>query len=567
MLHKEKDIEESKRFFHHSTSGMEGNPDGFGLLPDGSKLESVKDTRIDKFAVPKKGLHSEHVYNLVKNELKLDGNPVLNLASFVNTFTDQFAQKLIDENLNKNLADNDEYPQLIHMNERCISMLAKLWQSDTDRDTPLGCATTGSSEAIMLGGLAMKRQWEKKMRAANKSTEKPNIIMSSACQVALEKFARYFDVECRLVPVDTEHGYHLNPNKLWDYVNENTIGIFVILGTTYTGHLENIEQVAEVLEHIEAQHPDWSNKDIPIHVDGASGGFIVPFAFTEAQMESYGLGRWGFNHPRVVSINTSGHKFGLTTPGLGWIVWKNDEYLLPELRFKLKYLGGIEETFNLNFSRPGFQVIHQYYNLLTLGQQGYYEKFNQSIFVARAFAWKLLQDPDMRDVFEVVSCLHENLDNSSIAESLDDYWKNPHDYKPGIPLCAFKLSEKFKSEHPEISQSIISTLLRQKGWIIPNYPLPESTDGSDKKEVLRVVFRIEMKLDMALLLVQDVFEVVQKLLKSYEYLNIRTENDNHAVFKVLSTLSNADVSELEHELTDSQKEKEQHIKKNYRGTC
>ncbi|CDO92330.1 unnamed protein product [Kluyveromyces dobzhanskii CBS 2104] len=567
MLHKETDIEDAKRFFHHSTSGLEGNPDGFGLLPDSSKVASVKETRIDKYTIPKKGLQNEHVYNLVKNELRLDGNPVLNLASFVNTFTDEFAQKLIDENLNKNLADNDEYPQLIQMNERCISMLAKLWQSDTDKDTALGCATTGSSEAIMLGGLAMKRQWEKKMKAANKSIEKPNIIMSSACQVALEKFARYFDVECRLVPVDTEHGFHLNPNKLWDYVNENTIGIFVILGTTYTGHLENIEQVGEVLDRIEAENTEWSNKNIPIHVDGASGGFIVPFAFTESQMSKYGLGRWGFSHPRVVSINTSGHKFGLTTPGLGWIVWKDDEYLLPELRFKLKYLGGIEETFNLNFSRPGFQVIHQYYNFLTLGQQGYYKKFNQSIFVARAFAWKLLEDPDMKGIFEVVSCLHENLENSAVADSLDDYWKQPHEYKPGIPLCAFKLSEKFKSEHPEIPQAIISTLLRQRGWIIPNYPLPESTDGSDKKEVLRVVFRIEMALDMALLLVRDIFEVVEKLIKSYEYLTVRADNDNHAIFKVLSTLSNASIEDLAPEPTESQKEKEKHVKKNYRGTC
>lgn len=493
MLHKHNEVDDNSRFFHDSR-GLNGNPDGFGLLPDGSKLQSVKDTRVDKYTIPKKGLKSENVYNMVQNELKLDGNPVLNLASFVNTFTDEFAQKLIDQNLNKNLADNDEYPQLIHMNERCISMLAKLWQSDTDVNTPLGCATTGSSEAIMLGGLAMKRQWEKTMKNAGRPNGKPNIVMSSACQVALEKFARYFDVECRLVPVDTPHGYHLNPTSLWDYIDENTIGVFVILGTTYTGHLENVEHVGQVLDEIEAQHPEWKNGPIPIHVDGASGGFIVPFAFTKAQMNKYGLARWGFKHPRVVSINTSGHKFGLTTPGLGWIVWKDDEYLLPELRFKLKYLGGIEETFNLNFSRPGFQVIHQYYNFLTLGEQGYYEKFNQSIFVARAFAWKLLNDPDMKDNFEIVSCLHEALDTNSSADSIDAYWKNPHDYKPGIPLCAFKLSESFKKTHPEIPQSIISTLLRQKGWIIPNYPLPQSSDDSDQKEVLRVVFRIEMKL-------------------------------------------------------------------------
>lgn len=570
MLHKKSEVQDNKRFFH-APEALDEHPDGFGLLPDGTKLaQSITDTRVDRYSIPKKGLKEENVYNLVKNELRLDGNPVLNLASFVNTFTNEYAKKLINENLNKNLADNDEYPQLIRMNERCIAMLAKLWQADTYRENPLGCATTGSSEAIMLGGLAMKRQWEKKMKENGKPIGKPNIIMSSACQVALEKFARYFDVECRLIPVDAEHGYHLNAKSLWDYVDENTIGLFVILGTTYTGHLENVDHVGDVLDQIEKQHPEWKNGPIPIHVDGASGGFIVPFAFTKAQMQKSGLGRWGFDHPRVVSINTSGHKFGFTTPGLGWIIWKDDEYLLPELRFKLKYLGGIEETFNLNFSRPGFQVIHQYYNFLTLGHHGYSQKFNQSLFVARSFAWKLLKDKDFEGIFEVVSCIHEKLTETELAENIDSYWKDPHSYKPGIPLCAFKLSESFKAKHPEIPQSIISTLLRQKGWIIPNYPLPASTDDSDTKEVLRVVFRVEMKLDLALTLLQDLFDVIKLLVKSYQYLNVLDADPrhHHAVYEVLRALANADISDdAEVEKSEVEKEKDTHVKKNYRGTC
>lgn len=197
----------------------------------------------NKYSVPKQGLPADLSYELIHNELTLDGNPHLNLASFVNTFTTDQAKKLIHENLAKNLADNDEYPQLIELTQRCISMLAQLWHA-SPAEEPMGCATTGSSEAIMLGGLAMKKRWEHRMQDAGKDISKPNIIMSSACQVALEKFTRYFEVECRLIPVSSKSHHMLDPESLWDYVDENTIGCFVILGTTYTGHLENVEEVA-----------------------------------------------------------------------------------------------------------------------------------------------------------------------------------------------------------------------------------------------------------------------------------------------------------------------------------
>lgn len=567
MLHKHnpKHVHERSGHFGHSGDSLSNS---YKLLSDDlqkialegdSELQTKHRSLGSSYTIPQTGLPSEAAYELVHNELTLDGNPHLNLASFVSTTSTQTARRLIMENIEKNLADNDEYPQMIELTQRCISMLAQLWKCGKDTK-PLGCATTGSSEAIMLGGLAMKRQWEKKMKEAGKSIEKPNIIMSSAAQVALEKFARYFDVECRLVPVTHESDHHLDAAKLWDYVDENTIGCYVILGTTYTGHLENVEEVADVLSQIEKQNPKWGNTTIPIHVDGASGGFVVPFAFSEKQMAAFKLARWGFNHPRVVSINTSGHKFGLTTPGLGWILWKDDEYLLPELRFKLTYLGGVEETFNLNFSRPGFQVIHQYYNFLTLGEKGYKSLFDKALFTARTFSHALLESDEFKGHFEVVSSIHERIDGGE--SRLHDYMTEPESFKPGVPLVAFKLSKQFHEKYPEIPQALVSSLLRSHGWIVPNYPLPASTDGSDKWEVLRVVFRSEMSLDLAQLLLSHILRALRKLVKCYEGVAETADVDQRrdAIYRMLLTLAEPEGAEPSEE--DAKKRR-----KNYRGTC
>ena len=528
----------------------------------------------NKYSVPKKGLPADLSYQLIHNELTLDGNPHLNLASFVNTFTTDQARKLIDENLTKNLADNDEYPQLIELTQRCISMLAQLWHANPDEE-PIGCATTGSSEAIMLGGLAMKKRWEHRLKNAGKDASKPNIIMSSACQVALEKFTRYFEVECRLVPVSHRSHHMLDPESLWDYVDENTIGCFVILGTTYTGHLENVEKVADVLSQIEAKHPDWSNTDIPIHADGASGGFIIPFGFEKEHMKAYGMERWGFNHPRVVSMNTSGHKFGLTTPGLGWVLWRDESLLADELRFKLKYLGGVEETFGLNFSRPGFQVVHQYFNFVSLGHSGYRTQFQNSLFVARAFSFELLNSSKLPGCFEIVSSIHESIENDSAPKSVKDYWEHPQAYKPGVPLVAFKLSKKFHEEYPEVPQAILSSLLRGRGWIIPNYPLPKATDGSDEKEVLRVVFRSEMKLDLAQLLIVDIESILTKLIHSYEkvchHIELASEQTPERKSSFIYEMLLALASPQDDIPTPDEIEKKNKLKetttRNYRGTC
>ncbi|CCK72135.1 glutamate decarboxylase GAD1 KNAG_0J00520 [Huiozyma naganishii CBS 8797] len=553
--------------------------------PTSTSIQETKQLG-QRYTIPEHGIKEDVAYSLIHNELTLDGNPHLNLASFVNTATTDIAKKLVMENINKNLADNDEYPQLIELTQRCVSILAQLWCCSKG-DTPIGCSTTGSSEAVMLGGLTMKKRWEHKMRAQGRDCSKPNIIMSSACQVALEKFARYFDVECRLVPVSAATHFCMDPKLLHEYVDENTIGLFVIMGTTYTGHLEDISEICRTLEEIESRNPQWGNLEIPIHVDGASGGFILPFGYDAEHLSKLnGLDQWCFNNPRVLSINTSSHKFGLTTPGLGWVLWRDESLLPAELRFRLKYLGGVEETFGLNFSRPGFQVVHQYFNFMSLGFTGFRERFRKSLFVARAFSYALLKSEKLRDSIEIVSSVHERIADGGVPQNVNEYISQFDAFKAGIPLVAFKLSRKFQEKYPDIPQVIVSSMLRTRGWIIPNYPLPRSTDGSEKWEVLRVVFRSEMQLDLAQLLLFDIETVIARLVRSYEKVlrhlaAEQTEEERRAfIYEMLLTLASpggpdaaaSDDEDAENaEAAARAREKRAHLaertSRNYRGTC
>ncbi|CAZ80579.1 unnamed protein product [Tuber melanosporum] len=392
-------------------------------------------TPIPKFEIPGQGTEAGSVHQLIKDELDLDGRPNLNLASFVNTYMETHADQLIMENIAKNLADADEYPALMAIHSRCVSMVSNLWNIPKGQ-TAIGTATTGSSEAIHLGGLAMKRRWQERRRANGKSTEKPNILMGANAQVALEKFARYFDVEPRIIPVSEESHWCLDPSKIRDNLDENTIGIFVILGSTYTGHFEPVEEVSNILDKYEEE----TGISIPIHVDGASGAMVAPFTGSG--------GKWGFELPRVHSINTSGHKYGLVYAGLGWIIWRGEEYLPKELIFELHYLGGTEQSYTLNFSRPGAQVLAQYFNFLHLGKEGY---------KTQAVGTPVL----------AISIVNEASTVEGVKEAVlsDD---NPHVYNAGLPVVAFRLSDEFKKEFPHVKQASVSTLLRAKGYIIPS---------------------------------------------------------------------------------------------------
>ncbi len=398
----------------------------------------------------------ETAYQIVHDEAMLDGNSRLNLATFVGTWMDPQASRLYAEAADKNMIDKDEYPATAAIETRCRTMLADLWHAPDPKHT-IGTSTIGSSEAGMLAGLALKRRWQHARRAAGKSTERPNLVMSSAVQVCWEKFCNYFEVEARFVPITEEHKV-LDGHDLESYVDENTIGVVAILGVTYTGMYEPVLQIAEALDRIQAA----TGLDVKIHVDGASGAMIAPFVQPELV--------WDFQIARVASINTSGHKYGLVYPGLGWVVWRDTDALPDDLVFKVSYLGGEMSTFALNFSRPGAQVLLQYYQFLRLGRAGYQAVQGTSHRVARHLA-------------------------EGIARiGAFDLWNDGSD----IPVFAWRLraghTDNWDLYH-------LSERLRTHGWLVPAYPMPD--DLADVT-VQRVVVRDGLSRDLADALLADV---------------------------------------------------------------
>ncbi|KAK4161470.1 glutamate decarboxylase [Cladorrhinum sp. PSN259] len=501
-----------------SSSNGSGGRDKAGKGADGhltvysSRYTSQAD--IPKYNLPDDGCPSDTVYAMIKDELDLDGRPNLNLASFVNTYADDNATKLMVDNLAKNLADNDEYPAMLSMSDRCVSILANLWGVQPN-EKAIGAPTVGSSEAIHLGGLAMKRRWQEKRRKEGKDTLKPNIIMGANAQVALEKFARYFEVEARILPVSKESKYRLDVNKVKENVDENTIGVFVILGSTYTGHYEPVEEVSNILDEIEKER-GW---DVPIHVDAASGGFVAPFTHAKA---GKGL-RWNFELPRVKSINASGHKYGLVTAGVGWIVFRDESMLPKDLIFELHYLGGTEQSYTLNFSRPGAQTIVQYYNLIHLGFNGYREIMENCLANARVLSRSL----EATGWYTCVSDIHrpvsdqpeggngaaEKIKETASAAAQKVTGNNEEDtsanYVAGLPVVSFRFTDEFKKQYPHIKQEWVSVLARARGWIIPNYALPPN---EQQTEILRVVVRESMSFDLLERLVTDIVQVTQTMM-------------------------------------------------------
>jgi glutamate decarboxylase len=507
----------------------------------------------NKYRIPKTGFSDETTYSLIHNDLNLDGNPVLNLASFVNTFTTEKAREIANENITKNLADADEYPTLIDLTERNVSILGKLWHGDEAK--PIGTATTGSSEAIMLGGLALKKLWQRKQKAAGKSIANPNIIMGSNAQVALEKFARYFDVEARLIPVSAKSNHVLDLDQIEENVDENTIGIFVILGSTYTGAFEDVLGISKLLDDIEER----KGLNVPIHVDGASGAFVAPFVYPEL--------KWDFQIPRVVSINTSGHKFGLVTAGLGWVIWRDSERLPEELIFKLRYLGSVEESYNLNFSRPGYQSIHQYFNFLSLGFEGYKQIHQTSLKNARILSNCL----EKSQYFEVISNIHRKLgdldyDSTKIDFNITNQDNEDIFFNEGLPVVAFRFSKEFVAEYPNVPQSIISTLLRKKGWIIPNYPLPPNEQES---EILRVVVRQELRNDLLFRLITDIIKTTESLIKAGAIYSTSLEDEGRPENGLIYALLNSIASEGDDYsvVTEKKQDHKENHHSTFKGTC
>ena len=420
-------------------------------------------TDIPRYKIPEEETLPSTAYQFVHDESMLDGNARLNLATFVSTWMEDEAQRLYLESADKNMIDKDEYPRTAEIETRCWRMLADLWHAP-DVERAIGCSTVGSSEACMLGGLALKRRWQHARRERGLSTERPNLVLSSAVQVCWEKFCNYFDVEARYVPISMEHKV-LDGQDLDSYIDENTIGVVAIMGVTYTGMYEPVKQIAEVLDQIESER----GLDIPIHVDGASGGMIAPFIQEDLE--------WDFRIPRVASISTSAHKYGLVYPGLGWVVWRDTDVLPDDLVFKVSYLGGEMPTFALNFSRPGAQVLLQYYLFLRLGKEGY-RRVQQAT----------------QDVAVYLS--------SSIGEMPQfELWNDGTD----IPVFAWSMKEGHTKNW---NLYHLSERLRTKGWLVPAYPMPADVEALT---VQRVVVRNGFSHDLAKQFLADLKDEVDYL--------------------------------------------------------
>jgi glutamate decarboxylase len=411
------------------------------------------ETRIPRNRLPDGEMLADTAYQIVHDEAMLDGNARLNLATFVGTWMEPQAAQLYAETYDKNMIDKDEYPQTADIEERCVRILADLWHAPGET---IGTSAIGSSEACMLGGLAFKRAWQLRRKAEGKPIDKPNLIMSSAVQVVWEKFCNYWDVEPRYVPVTLENP-GLTAEAMLPFVDENTIGVVVIMGVTYTGLYEPVAQIAAALDELQTR----TGLDVPIHVDGASGGMIAPFLQPDLE--------WDFRLERVHSINTSGHKYGLVYPGLGWVLWRKTEYLPEELIFHVSYLGGDMPTLALNFSRPGAQVLLQYYNFLRLGRDGYYR------------VQKSCQDVAMYMSAEIAK-----MDAFTLFTDGSD-----------IPVFAWQLADGYTANW---DLHDLSERLRHHGWQVPAYPMPADIEGIT---VMRVVVRNGLSMDLASLFVQD----------------------------------------------------------------
>ncbi|WP_434317969.1 glutamate decarboxylase [Leifsonia sp. P73] len=441
--------------------GYESPEEPVGLNPVFSRAGEA--TEFARFTLPEGESLPDTAFQVVHDEAMLDGNARLNLATFVGTWMEDQAGRLYAEAVDKNIVDKDEYPQTAAIETRCWRMLAGLWNAP-DPERSIGTSTIGSSEACMLGGLALKRRWQQRRRAAGKSTERPNLVMSAAVQVCWEKFCNYFEVEPRFVPISLDHKT-LDGDGLDRYVDENTIGVVAIMGVTYTGMYEPVQAISDALDAIRRK----TGLDVPIHVDGASGAMVAPFIQPDIV--------WDFRLERVASINTSGHKYGLVYPGIGWVVWREADLLPEELIFKVSYLGGEMPTFGINFSRPGAQVLLQYYQFLRLGFDGYKRVQTASRDVARYLA------DEVR------------------ALGRFDIWTDGSD----IPVAAWQV--KAGHDAPWTLYDL-SMRLRTRGWLVPAYPMPEALT---EVTVQRAVVRNGLSRDLAGGLVDAIRTSVQEL--------------------------------------------------------
>lgn len=410
---------------------------------------------------PEQGMPALDAMRLVDEEMVLEGDPWRNLATFVTTWMEPEAQRLIAENLYRNFIDHAEYPISAEIEQRCIRMLADLYHAPGETT---GCRTQGSSEAIMLGALSLKWKWKERREAESKPVDKPNLVFGGDVHVVWEKFCRYFDVEPRIVPLQ-EGKYTIGPEDVQPHVDENTIGVAAVLGTTFTGHADDIVGINKLLVDLKGD----KGLDVPLHVDGASGGFVWPFLYPDSE--------WDFRLEQVRSINVSGHKFGLVYPGIGWLIFREKSDLAEDLVFYENYLGKTDATFTLNFSTGASMVLAQYYNFVRLGRQGYAYVMKAMEMNAKALAARLKENGN----FELIGEDEEQL-----------------------PLVAFKLA----GEHDYDEFDVSWQLSAERGWMLPAYTMPPN---AEEVKVLRALVKQTLSREQVDRLADDIDQACKTL--------------------------------------------------------
>jgi glutamate decarboxylase len=412
--------------------------------------------------LPQAGMPAADAMRLIGEEMVLDGIPFRNLATFVTTWMEPEAQRVIADNLHRNYIDHAEYPQTAEIEQRCLRMLADLFHAP---GTTTGTRTQGSSEAIMLGALSLKWKWRARREAAGQSTDRPNLVFGGDVHVVWEKFCRYFDVEPRIIPLQSDK-LTIGPEDVEPHVDENTIGVAAVLGTTFTGHTDDIAGIDALLVGLREER----GLEIPLHVDAASGGFVWPFLFPDTA--------WDFRLESVRSINVSGHKYGLVYPGLGWLVFREPADLPEDLVFYENYLGKRDATFTLNFSTGSSMVLAQYYNFVRFGHDGYRLIMETMQANARALAERIVGTGE----FELVG-------------------------EPGaeqLPLVAFRLTEG----HDYDEFDVASQLAAERGWMVPAYTLPPN---AEHMTIMRALVQRALGHSLALTLADDIAEACETL--------------------------------------------------------
>jgi glutamate decarboxylase len=388
---------------------------------------------------PAGGMSALDAMRLVDEELALEGDPQRNLATFVTTWMEPEAQRIIGENLYRNFIDHAEYPISAEIEQRCIRMLADLYHAPGETT---GARTQGSSEAIMLGALSLKWKWKQRREAESKPVDRPNLVFGGDVHVVWEKFCRYFDVEPRIVPLQ-DNKFTIGPEDVEPHVDENTIGVAAVLGTTFTGHSDDIPGINKLLVEIKGER----GLDVPLHIDAASGGFVWPFLYPDSE--------WDFRLEQVRSINVSGHKFGLVYPGIGWLIFREPSDLAEDLVFYENYLGKKDATFTLNFSTGASMVLAQYYNFVRYGREGY-------TYVMRA-----MQENAIALAGKVKDCGEFEL----IGEGEEQ-----------LPLVAFRLAGDPGYDEFDVSWQLSA----ERGWMLPAYTMPPN---AEEVKVLRALVK------------------------------------------------------------------------------